>query len=128
MPKDPACGNGPAMSRRSFAALIPVAGATALFPAPVNAASEIELLYLKWAKTRQRFNERDLDDEETDTLFRSLVELEDRISALPCLQVKDLACKVLIADLDGAMADTQFQIDLVCEARRLSSRSSNIGE
>ncbi|MCE8418981.1 hypothetical protein LZ190_09725 [Rhodovulum sulfidophilum] len=117
MPKDRACANTPALSRRMFLAASPFA-AVATGP-----SDETEILSL-FRRHRVLRDAAEICSDKDGPFLDCLVDqVEDEMMALPCGCAADLAAKMIVAHCDGAFSCLPWDDPVWIEARRLTGQA-----
>jgi hypothetical protein len=128
MTKEPACGNTPALSRRTFLTALPASGAAFALPVAVQAGqTEILRLFhrhqaiMEAARTHVCISAvKDEDDELEYLFYRHTDRLEEEMMTLPVTCAADLAAKMIVAHCGGEFTCLSFDDAVWIEARLLT--------
>jgi len=121
MPKYPACGNAPALPRRTVLACGPllVVGLSSTATPTQALESEIQPLFQQWATTRTAASSG--TEAECDAAVDRLTELEEQICALPSRSAADFAAKIVAWSSWGDFGLPEEDHPIWAEARALLS-------
>lgn len=130
MPNDPACGNTPAMSRRTLLTALPASGVALTVP-QIAQATTTDTPILRLFREHQKIKRAthafletagpEISDEYIEARFSTHTDrIEDEMMATPATCAADMAAKMIAAHCNGEFSCLGWDDPVWLEARQLT--------